>query len=59
MSNTTPVTFEDLEFFQREHELHTIALAYVQAHFDVKNMTLDEFAEECHAAYNLLNAKRN
>lgn len=50
----TPVTYEDLELFQRDYELHTISLAYVQSHYDVQNMSLEEFDNKCHEAYNHL-----
>ena len=53
------LTFSDLEFFQREYELHAISLAYVQSHYDVKDMSLDEFCSKCHDAYNYLNNKKD
>lgn len=53
------LTFSDLEFFQREYELHTISLAYVQSHYDIKDMSLDEFCSKCHDAYNYLNSKKD
>lgn len=58
-SRKTTFTFQDAEFFQHECELHTISLAYVTAKYDVKNMSLDEFSDKCHEAYNHLSNKNN
>jgi hypothetical protein len=52
--NNRPLTFEDLELFQRENEIHTISLAYVQNTCDVKNMSPEEFQDACNAVYDRL-----
>ncbi len=59
MDIKTPLSFSDIEFFQREYEIHTISLAYVQSHYDVKNMSLDEFNKKYLDAYNYLDGLKD